>query len=175
MRILCFGDSNTYGYDPRGFFADRYPPECRWVDLTAQLTGHEFLNFGSNGRQIPRTGTTLPDCDLLLVMLGTNDLLSGTAPKEAAAQMEGFLRACLPHRRILLVTPPPMKRGAWVGDEALVQASRELAAEYELLAKKLGIPYADTRNWNIDLAFDGIHFTEKGHRDFARRLSNCLL
>ena len=56
-----------------------------------------------------------------------------------------------------------------------MQASRELAAEYELLAKKLGIPYADTRNWNIDLAFDGIHFTEKGHRDFARQLSNCLL
>ena len=175
MRILCFGDSNTYGYDPRGFLADRYPPECRWVDLTAQLTEHELLNFGSNGRQIPRVCPSLPDCDLLLVMLGTNDLLSGTAPKEATARMEGFLRACLPHCRILLVAPPPMKRGAWVGDEALVQASRELAAEYELLAKKLGISYADTRNWNIDLAFDGIHFTEKGHRDFARRLSNCLL
>ena len=175
MRILCFGDSNTYGYDPRGFFADRYPPEDRWVDRTAQLTGHELLNFGSNGRQIPRTGTILPDCDLLLVMLGTNDLLSGVSPKETAARMEDFLQPFLPHRRILLVTPPPMKRGAWVTDESLVQTSRELAAEYELLAEKLGIPYRDTRNWNIDLAFDGVHFTEKGHREFARQLSNCLL
>ena len=33
MRILCFGDSNTYGYDPRGFFADRYEARDRWVDL----------------------------------------------------------------------------------------------------------------------------------------------
>ena len=33
MRILCFGDSNTYGYHPRGFFGDRYGPEDRWVDL----------------------------------------------------------------------------------------------------------------------------------------------
>ena len=23
MRMLCYGDSNTYGYDPRGFFGDR--------------------------------------------------------------------------------------------------------------------------------------------------------
>ena len=36
MRMLCYGDSNTYGYDPRGFFGDRYPAECRWVDILAQ-------------------------------------------------------------------------------------------------------------------------------------------
>ena len=24
MKILCFGDSNTYGYDPRGYFGGRY-------------------------------------------------------------------------------------------------------------------------------------------------------
>ena len=174
MRILCFGDSNTYGYDPRGFFGGRYAPEDRWVEQTAQLTGHELLNFGSNGRQIPRTATTLPDCDLFVVMLGTNDLLSGASAKEAAARMEDFLHSLLPHRRILLLAPPPMKRGAWVDDEALVQTSRELAAAYESLAKKLGIPFADTRNWNIDLTFDGVHFTEKGHRDFARQLSSHL-
>lgn len=29
MRLLCCGDSNTYGYDPRSFFGDRYPKESR--------------------------------------------------------------------------------------------------------------------------------------------------
>ena len=54
MRILCFGDSNTYGYDPRGFFGDRYDTEDRWVDLMAKQTGHECINTGANGREIPR-------------------------------------------------------------------------------------------------------------------------
>ena len=54
MRILCFGDSNTYGYDPRGFFGDRYDDKDRWVDLLAKQTGHEVINAGANGREIPR-------------------------------------------------------------------------------------------------------------------------
>ena len=36
MRMLCYGDSNTYGYDPRGFVGDRYQKESRWVDILAQ-------------------------------------------------------------------------------------------------------------------------------------------
>ena len=26
-RILCFGDSNTYGYDPRSYFGSQYPAQ----------------------------------------------------------------------------------------------------------------------------------------------------
>ena len=36
MRLICFGDSNTYGYDPRSFFGGRYPG--RWTDLLAENT-----------------------------------------------------------------------------------------------------------------------------------------
>ena len=38
-RILCFGDSNTWGFDPRDPIENRYPPEERWPDLLAQATG----------------------------------------------------------------------------------------------------------------------------------------
>ncbi len=33
MNIICFGDSNTYGYDPRGYFGGRYEADNRWVDI----------------------------------------------------------------------------------------------------------------------------------------------
>ena len=56
MRLLCFGDSNTYGYDPRSYAGDRYPPESRWTDLLAEISGWEVVNMGLNGREIP-TGT----------------------------------------------------------------------------------------------------------------------
>ena len=30
MKLWCFGDSNTYGYDPCGFFGGRYA--APWLD-----------------------------------------------------------------------------------------------------------------------------------------------
>ena len=181
MRILCFGDSNTYGYDPRGFFGDRYGAEDRWVDLLAKQTGHVCINASANGREIPRNPYALrllteqQEVDIFLVMLGTNDLLQGASTKEAATRMEIFLNPLLPHcKQILLVAPPPMKRGAWVSTDELVDESIQLAVEYKLLAEKLNIPFADARHWNIELTFGGVHFTEAGHHAFAEKLRKEL-
>ena len=181
VRILCFGDSNTYGYDPRGFFGDRYGTGDRWVDLLAKQTGHEYINAGTNGREIPRNPYALrlveqyTPVDVFLVMLGTNDLLQGASAKEAADRMEAFLNQLLPHcKQILLICPPPMKRGAWVPTDALVTESIHLAEEYKLLAEKLNIPFVDTRHWNIELTFDGVHFTETGHHAFANHLMEVI-
>ena len=181
MRILCFGDSNTYGYDPRGYFGDRYGAEDRWVDLLAKQTGHDCINAGTNGREIPRNPYALrllaehTPVDIFLVMLGTNDLLQGATAKEAATRMEAFLNPLLPHcNQILLVAPPPMKRGAWVPSDVLVAESIHLAEEYKLLAEKLNITFVDTRHCNIDLTFDGVHFTEEGHHTFAKNLRKEL-
>lgn len=181
MRILCFGDSNTYGYDPRGYFGDRYGAEDRWPDLLAKQTGWEVINAGANGREIPRNPYALrlltehAPVDIFLVMLGTNDLLQGASAKEAAARMEAFLQSTFPHcKQILLVAPPPMKRGAWVPTDALLTDSVHLAEEYKLIAEKQNIPFIDTRHWNIELTFDGVHFTEAGHHTFAENLGTEL-
>ena len=181
MRILCFGDSNTYGYDPRGYFGDRYDAGNRWGDLLAKQTGHDCINAGANGREIPRNPYALrllteqQEMDIFLVMLGTNDLLQGATAKEAATRMEAFLTPMIPHcKQILLVAPPPMKRGAWVPTNELAAESIHLAEEYKLLAEKLNISFIDTRHWNIELTFDGVHFTESGHHAFAENLRKEL-
>lgn len=175
MKLLCFGDSNTCGYDPRGWLSDRYGPEDRWPEVLASLTGWEVINAGANGRQIPRTPydlRLLRECgpaDLFLVMLGTNDLLQGDSASVAAKRMEHFLSA-LPCP-VVLVTPPPMKRGAWVPEDALAEESIWLAQEYLALSQRLSIPCIDTRHWGIELAYDGVHLTEAGHHIFAEKLA----
>ena len=42
------------------------------------------------------------------------------------------------------------------------------------LAGALGIPFADAGAWEVELAFDGVHFTPRGHQAFARGMDRAL-
>ena len=175
MRLLCFGDSNTYGYDPRSYLGSRYPTHARWPDRLAAETGWDIVNAGMNGRTIPVSLPYLPQADVLLVMLGSNDLLGGCSAREVSDRMEILLTRlslCYPHT--LLIAPPPMKYGDWVTEERLLTQSAQLSGHYQALAEKLGIHFADSAAWNVDLTFDGVHFSEAGHRAFADGLLALL-
>ena len=54
MKILCFGDSNTYGYDPRSYFGGRYPAQYRWGDLLAENWAVGPLMRGKTGGKSPK-------------------------------------------------------------------------------------------------------------------------
>ena len=169
MNVICFGDSNTYGYDPRGYFGGRYDGDNRWVDILAVETGWTVYNMGQNGREIPVVALTFPaDTDLLIVMLGTNDLLQGCRLEQAAERLERFLAAVpLGRSKILLIAPPPMAMGEWVSSPQLIEDSHIFARLCQTLAERLGIRFADAGRWDIPLAYDGVHFTEQGHKAFA--------
>ena len=177
MVLLCFGDSNTWGFDPRLPLGGRY--ETPWPKLLADLTGHAVLNCGENGRTIPHSfahvallhrlvNETRPD--KLLIMLGTNDILS-LFPGDPAAvgnRMERLLthlRETFSSLSILLLAPPPVE---------IPVDSDGLAEVYAGIARRLEIDFVDTNQWNIPLAYDGVHFTEEGHTIFARQLRELL-
>ena len=180
MRVFCFGDSNTYGYDPRSYLGGRYPEHLRWVNILGDLTGWDMINCGENGREIPRrdlevrrflTELEQADADLLIILLGGNDHLQGASPQETANRMNRFLDAIQKSSgfsgRILLIGPPPKKLGAWVPTQSLVNASKTLSDLYQQVAENRNVGFLDTRNWGIELCFDGVHFTESGHRALA--------
>ena len=164
MNVICFGDSNTYGYDPRSYLGDRYDADSRWVDILATATGWIISNMGRNGREIPSAAPAFPtDTDLLIVMLGTNDLLQGRSPEKSAERLERFLSGLsLDQNKILLIAPPPVTLGAWVPSAKLIDDSRTFARLCQTLAERMGIRFADSGNWDIPLAYDGVHFTEQG-------------
>ena len=172
MMVLCFGDSNTYGYDPRGYFGGRY--DHPWPELLAKQLDCTVLNWGENGREIPERAVIFPvDADLLVVMLGTNDLLQGESVEIVSRRMQRFLEP-LDRKKLLLIAPPPMKFGEWVQNQELIDDSITLAEQYQALSERLGIRFINAGNWNIPLAFDGVHLTEEGHRVFAKGLIEYL-
>ena len=181
MKILCFGDSNTYGYDPRSYFGSQYPAQHRWVDLLAKKLNCKAVNAGENGREIPRREGELQrfdlmlsnqkPLDLLLVMLGGNDLLQGNSVEAVAHRMEVFLtRIPLEKSHIVLIGPPRMKPGAWITDDRLLEDCVRLNAAYATAAQKLGVRFVDAADWDIEVTFDGVHYSEKGHQTFAEQL-----
>ena len=185
MRVMCLGDSNTYGFDPRSYIGDRYPAESRWVDILAAKTGWEVINEGENGRSIPRWSfeleilqrTAVDDSiDLLIIMLGSNDLLQGADAELTGKRMDAFLAWLpIPLSRVILVGPPPMQPGAWVFEARLLEESKKLSDIYRKVSVSKELRFADAGEWGIPLAFDGAHFTEEGHKIFAERLYQYLL
>ena len=89
--------------------------------------------------------------------------------------MEQFCNQITPEKtKILLIGPPILQLGEWVPNRKLVEASVTLNKTYEALSERLCLDFIDAGQWNIPLAFDGVHFTEEGHRKFAEALAGYL-
>ena len=39
---------------------------------------------------------------------------------------------------------------------------------YRKVAERQGIRFVDATDWDIEVTFDGVHYSEKGHQTFAR-------
>ena len=184
-RILCIGDSNTYGYDPRSFLGSRYPENVRWTGILAE-SGYDVVNFGQNGKFVPRPTEFSRISGLLqekgtfshiLVMLGSNDILNGISAKETAEHMEVFLRflkGMAEKAAVILIAPPVMQYGEWVDSASVIDESALLAERYREAAEKLNILFADSGRWNIKISYDGVHFLPEGHASFAAEIENLL-
>ena len=115
-------------------------------------------------------GSRLP-ADGLCLMLGTNDLLCGVSPAEAAERMRIFINDLLVcGLPLLLVAPPPMRSGTWVERDALIRNSEQLAPLYRDLTAHCNVSFCDASGWDIPVMFDGVHFSEEGHRRFAEQI-----
>jgi lysophospholipase L1-like esterase len=184
-RILCLGDSNTYGYDPRDPFGGRYPKLVRWTGLL-ERTGYMPFNRGMNGLTVPVSSqygafselvTSLRPLDAAAVMLGTNDILQGASAAATAERLASFLealRAPSDGAVLILLAPPPVTYGDWVQSASVIEESQKLSARYREIAAEQQIVFADAGLWNISLTYDGVHFTPEGHAAFYKGLESIL-
>ena len=45
-KILCYGDSNTYGFDPRMGAPEQLPKDVRWTGILDAMPCYEIINRG---------------------------------------------------------------------------------------------------------------------------------
>lgn len=202
-RILCFGDSNTWGYNPES--ATRYQEEERWTGRIAQELGNAYavVEEGMNGRTTAFADRIEPgvcgldygySClisqfplDVMIVMLGTNDVKDryhvnaveiGYGLDELLIQMKETCKRKGQTPQLIVVSPAKLLwKDDWI--EFSQESCRKvdsLAKEYELIARQHGAIFMDASEVVKDdgIGCDGIHFSREGHRRFAEGILQII-
>ncbi|MBQ3391802.1 MAG: hypothetical protein IJG52_00130 [Lachnospiraceae bacterium] len=206
--IVCFGDSNTYGYDPAD--GGRYDEKTRWTGRLQAMLGEGFkiIEEGQNGRTIacedpwewgtkrgldyvlPMIETHKP-IDLLIVMLGTNDLKRkfGLPAADIAGSMQNMLmkvrayaaaQCGMPDMKILLIVPAALREpmsasvfGEFFDDDAPAR-SRRLADWYRLVADQFGCDLLDASSEITAGEADHLHLDPAGHERLAELIRDRI-
>lgn len=200
-RIVCYGDSNTWGFD--GASCQRFKEEERWTGILQELLGPDYriIEEGLNSRTTvfedplspgksglpyltPMVCSQLP-FDLLILMLGTNDLKrmyhvgSFEVSEGVGRLLRTFQNVMLEKTgsvgRVLLLSPiaiEPVEDGTYMYgfDEHSKEEARTLGVALEQVAEAYGCAFADMAKVTAPGKADGIHLDLDGHRAVAEFL-----
>ena len=194
--ILAFGDSLTWGFVAGTW--ERHPFEVRWPNaLAAGLNGQaRVIEEGMNGRTtvfpdptdgaerngavaLPMLLTTHQPLDLVIIMLGTNDIkyanrcrafdaAMGMARLVEIVQRYPWIRTASPPQ-ILIMSPPALCRTTdeWFNDlwGHAITESKLFARHYKRVADEMGVNFFDAGSVARTDPTDG------GHLDAANTKS----
>ena len=202
-NILCFGDSNTWGYSPQD--GNRFPPDIRWTGVLQKSLGADYriIEEGLNGRttfinedERPlRSGSDVLQIileshrplDFVIIMLGTNDLkveynLSVEDIAQGAKTLcemvlnSEYLADNIP--QILLVSPTHIGSTIMPDQEEFFNQAREksyqFAEHYEKAAAEIGVHFLDAANIVEPSKVDGVHWDADQHVKFGGFLSGLI-
>ncbi len=190
--VVCFGDSNTWGANPDG--SGRFAPDVRWTGVlqSALGPGYKVIEEGLNGRttniddtiEEDRNGRKhLPSLleshrpfDLIVIMLGTNDLKarnnrSAADIAQSASKLADIARKsmCGPNGqnpKVLVIAPPATIEAGHGLDMLLagsVEKSKLFPEQYAFYAQSVGVDFLDAGSVIVSSSVDGIHFDADEH------------
>lgn len=204
---LIYGDSNTHGTCPKRQRQDRarFSADRRWTGvMAAELSGRwRVIEEGLPGRTTahpdPERGALrnglalLPvvleshlPIDLVVLMLGTNDLKSQFAlsPADVVRSVEQLVD-CLRQSKagpddqapaVLLVAPPRVVETGCLAEtfKGAAKKSQRLSAGLADLARTYGLPFVDAAALVEPSPVDGVHLDCEAHQVLGRALSKAV-
>lgn len=197
-KILCFGDSNTWGYHALGRrfpLAVRWPASVRWPDQLGNILGNGFqvMNEGLCGRTAGHWGDESldgPDAlsaltkkehpDWTCIMLGSNDLTEGrcTSLQDLGICLDSLLSTVHQPAHVLLISPIRIRPNTDPSWQLIPEASvlsAQFAPLYRETAERYGFQFLDASLHAEPNGPDGIHMNADGHRKLAEAVSSIIL
>ncbi len=197
MRILCIGDSNTWGYNPE----NGWRHENRWTKVLQKLMPeNEIVEEGMNGRTLLSVDPFIKErcgimglkmllmshkpIDCVVVMLGTNELKNSfeCSAEYVAKGIEEFINVIKDEAmwdrfyapRLLVVSPILIREELIVNgdvfggyDEKSVRESRRLAGAIEIVCKKYDVDFINAADYAVASLVDNLHMDEENHGKLA--------
>lgn len=198
-KILCFGDSNTYGYIPNN--GARYDKNTRWTGVLSLLSHGKFeiIEDGCNNRtafaanpagKIFTGYEILPelltdDFDAVVLAIGINDtqFLYNLSSIEIASGVEkliNIVKVKSPQAKIILVAPSILTEDVLNGnfaclfDRTSIEKSRQLPLLYQKIAEKQNIEFLDLNSVAKTSSLDGLHYAPEQHLKIAQAIFTIL-
>ncbi len=202
-QVLCFGDSNTWGYNP--YTKDRFPLRTRWTGrLQGKLLNKDvrILEEGLCGRttifedatragrkgidKIKEIFSSSNSIDAVVLMLGTNDCktYNHSTAEDIAAGIDNCLEIVLKHvsaEHVLLLSPIYLGENVWKEGydtefcKESINVSKELKNEYLKVAKRRGVRFIPASDYALPCKEDQEHMNENGHRQLAEVIYKEIL
>lgn len=195
LRILCYGDSNTWGYT--AITGERYPSNVRWPGILEKETACTVIEEGYNGRTSAFDDPTDPcrnglkslplilqkhsPVDLLILMLGTNDIKFAGFE----SSISGILSVCkkavsLNVPRLLLVSPVP--RALFLEEvHPTLRPGTDTLKEFSGTGNRLKQAASENNWYYFDAAscaavspLDGTHLDADSHVKLGRALAEIV-
>lgn len=197
-NILCFGDSNTWGYNPDT--KERYPWGIRWTSkLQEKLYGDNIniIEQGLCGRTTIFEDKTRPNrkgvntlkeifsekskIDSVILMLGTNDCKTyyGNTEFDIAKGVEECLDTILKYvspDKVLLISPITLGEDVWKDEfdpefnRNSVEVSKHLKAAYEKVASERKVHFLAASEYVGPSKSDQEHLDVDGHSTLAEAI-----
>lgn len=198
-KILCFGDSNTYGYIPNN--GARYDKNTRWTGVLSLLSHGKFeiIEGGCNNRtafaanpagKIFTGYEILPelltdDFDAVVLTIGINDTqflynLSSIEIVSGVEKLINIVKVKSPQAKILLVAPSILTDDVLNGnfaclfDRTSIEKSRQLPLLYKKIAEKQNIKFLDLNSVAKTSSLDGLHYAPEQHLKIAQAIFTIL-
>lgn len=201
--VLCFGDSITWGYNPKD--GTRYSFEHRWpgvleLESEAEIkvveealpgrtinTDSPYLPSRNGAKVLEMVLETHSPIDIVIIMLGTNDLWLGFDYSASQITTDCLSLVwtvqkshCGPNYgapEILLISPPSLGKLSPYMElffKGRVKTSKELSALYKTGAKAAGVKFLDASKHVKASTADGVHIDEGEHRKLARAVKRAI-